>query len=501
MLERSSYHSATTSPYTGSTTTLDGNLSNTVWTSSTGDFTNYNSTGAGSGKSIAIKNASSDTSYVTLSLDVDNGYLLDITSYSFAHRSSSTGYDSYILVANGIEIGTGSIYVASSGSTLQSTGSINVSNTVTGETGTVNVVLKLYGGTNGYSGTFRMDDFVLNGYTQEESSGSGSGNGYVVSGGYRYGFQGQEMDDEVKGKGNSVNYKYRMHDPRVGRFFAVDPLAKSYPWNSVYAFSENQVIEAIELEGAESLTTKDVNNNVQINNDVFIHTWDINFPNGQSVPVYATKKTTSLAVMRDDINIVRSFMGESYKVTPHKVGSYSSGLSNTSTESYLRLEGGGVTIPSDFPDSQFDKFSIEVPKFIKQNPKMSVSQSVSGRVVTSSGEWVSAPGSGSLAASGTMTANNVNTAINSLITAAPFGAKVDDFNVSIGINSNLSGSEIEQVKGAIMESLDPRVKASVTFTEYIPTSSRDNATVTDDISVSATQTGPEVSRPTITPAQ
>ncbi len=42
---------------------------------------------------------------------------------------------------------------------------------------------------------------------------------------YRYGFQGQERDDEIKGNGNSVNYKYRMHDPRLGRFFAVDPLA------------------------------------------------------------------------------------------------------------------------------------------------------------------------------------------------------------------------------------------------------------------------------------
>ncbi len=68
---------------------------------------------------------------------------------------------------------------------------------------------------------------------------------------YRYGFQGQEMDDEVKGKGNSVNYKYRMHDPRIGRFFAVDPLAPKYPHNSPYAFSENRVIDGVELEGLE----------------------------------------------------------------------------------------------------------------------------------------------------------------------------------------------------------------------------------------------------------
>ncbi|MCF6299409.1 MAG: hypothetical protein L3J01_05980, partial [Thiomicrorhabdus sp.] len=68
---------------------------------------------------------------------------------------------------------------------------------------------------------------------------------------YKFGFQGQEMDDEIKGEGNSVNYKYRMHDPRIGRFFAVDPLAAQYPHNSPYAFSENRVIDGLELEGLE----------------------------------------------------------------------------------------------------------------------------------------------------------------------------------------------------------------------------------------------------------
>lgn len=42
-----------------------------------------------------------------------------------------------------------------------------------------------------------------------------------------------------------------MHDPRLGRFFAVDPLAPKYPHNSPYAFSENDVIRSIDLEGLE----------------------------------------------------------------------------------------------------------------------------------------------------------------------------------------------------------------------------------------------------------
>jgi len=68
---------------------------------------------------------------------------------------------------------------------------------------------------------------------------------------YRYGFQGQEKDDEVKGEGNSYNYKYRMHDPRIGRFFATDPMEAIYNWYSPYAFSGNKVIDAIEMEGLQ----------------------------------------------------------------------------------------------------------------------------------------------------------------------------------------------------------------------------------------------------------
>ncbi len=74
---------------------------------------------------------------------------------------------------------------------------------------------------------------------------------------YRYGFQGQEKDDEIKGHpGSSINYKFRMHDPRVGRFFAVDPLTSKYPYYSPYQFSGNKLIHKIELEGLEEADPK-----------------------------------------------------------------------------------------------------------------------------------------------------------------------------------------------------------------------------------------------------
>jgi RHS repeat-associated protein len=71
-----------------------------------------------------------------------------------------------------------------------------------------------------------------------------------------YSFQAQEHDDEVKGDENSVNFSFRMHDPRLGRFFAIDPLASKYPANSSYAFSENRLIDKIELEGLETSPVK-----------------------------------------------------------------------------------------------------------------------------------------------------------------------------------------------------------------------------------------------------
>ena len=68
---------------------------------------------------------------------------------------------------------------------------------------------------------------------------------------YRYGFQGQEQDDEVKGTGKAVNYTYRRHDPRIGRFFAMDPLSEKYAYYSSYQFSGNKLINSVELEGLE----------------------------------------------------------------------------------------------------------------------------------------------------------------------------------------------------------------------------------------------------------
>jgi hypothetical protein len=50
------------------------------------------------------------------------------------------------------------------------------------------------------------------------------------------------------------SFKWRNHDPAIGRFFNIDPLAEKYVYNSPYAFSENHVTSHIELEGLEKVS-------------------------------------------------------------------------------------------------------------------------------------------------------------------------------------------------------------------------------------------------------
>ncbi len=68
---------------------------------------------------------------------------------------------------------------------------------------------------------------------------------------YRFGFNGKENDNEMKGTGNEQDYGKRVYDPRLGRFMSTDPLAISYPFYSPFQFSGNKPIWAVDLDGLE----------------------------------------------------------------------------------------------------------------------------------------------------------------------------------------------------------------------------------------------------------
>ncbi|QHS58053.1 deaminase domain-containing protein [Chitinophaga agri] len=68
---------------------------------------------------------------------------------------------------------------------------------------------------------------------------------------YRYGFNGKENDNEVKGEGNQQDYGFRIYDPRIGKFLSVDPLTPKYPGLTPYQFASNRVIDGVDLDGLE----------------------------------------------------------------------------------------------------------------------------------------------------------------------------------------------------------------------------------------------------------
>ena len=69
--------------------------------------------------------------------------------------------------------------------------------------------------------------------------------GYTAStaGAYRYGFNGQEADNEIKGTGNSYTAEFWEYDPRIGRRWNRDqkPTANISPYA---AFGNNPILNA-----------------------------------------------------------------------------------------------------------------------------------------------------------------------------------------------------------------------------------------------------------------
>lgn len=67
--------------------------------------------------------------------------------------------------------------------------------------------------------------------------------------GYRYGFNGMEKDDEIKGNGNQYTTFWRQYDPRLGRWMSIDPMISMFPWQSPYVAFDNNPINLNDPKG------------------------------------------------------------------------------------------------------------------------------------------------------------------------------------------------------------------------------------------------------------
>ncbi len=68
--------------------------------------------------------------------------------------------------------------------------------------------------------------------------------------GHRFGFNGQEKDDEITGvTGSHLDFGARMYDSRIARFLSLDPRIKEFPYLSPYCFAANNPIRFIDENG------------------------------------------------------------------------------------------------------------------------------------------------------------------------------------------------------------------------------------------------------------
>lgn len=79
--------------------------------------------------------------------------------------------------------------------------------------------------------------------------------------GYRFGFNGKERDDEVKGSGNSLDFGARIYDSRLGRWLSTDPEEKNFPSFSPYVSFNNNPIFNVDENGrtGKAYLTKKIN--------------------------------------------------------------------------------------------------------------------------------------------------------------------------------------------------------------------------------------------------
>lgn len=70
---------------------------------------------------------------------------------------------------------------------------------------------------------------------------------------YRFGFNGKENDNEVKGTGNQLDFGARIYDPRIGRFLSIDPYSNRFVFQTPYLFASNNPLLNIDQDGNYSV--------------------------------------------------------------------------------------------------------------------------------------------------------------------------------------------------------------------------------------------------------
>jgi len=172
--------------------------------------------------------------------------------------------------------------------------------------------------------------------------------------GYRYGFNGMEKDDEVKGEGNSYDFGARIYDPRIARWMKRDPQAsRQAGWSPYKAMLDNPIIysdpdgntEYLEIVINNKKTGKTVTLKKAVSDDLYR---SHRFKSGAFHYYDYTKRITITTDVEGKVSINKSGV-----IVDHKKGSRTSGI--TGSKSLARLAIFGIE-----GDGEFQKGGINL---------------------------------------------------------------------------------------------------------------------------------------------
>ena len=193
-------------------------------------------------------------------------------------------------------------------------------------------------------------------------------------------FQGQEHIDDLGLNWDS--FKWRNHQPDIGRFFNVDPLAEKYVYNTPYAFSENHVTSHVELEGLEKINfmVAIFNPNDQIHSGGQIHNQnftDVNKVDNKQMLTFTadfdTGKISNEKGEDNEVNLVSYAIALVMGDDPHRLD-------------YTLTKDGRLNITVKIGDSKFKISGKSDGKQLTLKTEISGVQSEDGAVIQGSAD-------------------------------------------------------------------------------------------------------------------
>jgi RHS repeat-associated protein len=166
------------------------------------------------------------------------------------------------------------------------------------------------------------------------------------TGDYRYGFGGQEKDDEVSGSGNSYTAEFWQYDSRLGRRWNVDPVVKEH--ESPYAAFANSPMWIIDPTGADSTYVEQGENGTynvvggSVDDDHGIYLLDEDGKAGELIGYSATPESYYDSETKDFMGVIDPADNSHQKF----VASYMGNGKSMGLFAYMYLATGGS--PLDF---------------------------------------------------------------------------------------------------------------------------------------------------------